>query len=643
MKNYLDYNKISMKLLMKLLMKLPLPISIKAYKLICLFVPMFLISCGEVIVETINNEVGYSPCSIDVSVAAVGAPIGTDDPLEAYQWYLQENYANVTGAWEMSADGAGIEIGVVDDAVQLDHEDLNRNVEPGASVNVFVAPSDANARNPYPSDCVRNGHGTSVSGIIAATADNGRGIKGIAYNATIWGANLILNNGFSGNELARALGNRVVQTDVLSNSWGYASPTFLSPASSNFITLIETGLTTGSHSTGSDPKGISYVFAAGNDGDNRDSSERDNDGRFIPIDNSGDRSSYSEILNHQGVIVACSVGSDDMVSSYSEPGPNLWLCGYSSSGRQPSGLEAAEAHNPIYSELFGLGLPTLDLSGSAGYNDGGNTRFAQPEGGGACLPGGALFNFGAAWELLPPCSDTAPPWLPSATSSYHRYFTGTSAATPMVSGVIGLMRAANSALTWRDVKLILAESAREPDGVNGFVMGASTYSNGTINYTYNDAYGFGIVDAAAAVALAKKWTPVSQDMVKWMPSSVSVTPAIAVPATATTNINFIEYVQAEIQGGQSEPNFGALDIRLTSPSGKESIFALLHQCATVIGSGNTFATTNDCPVFNNARTFTFGAANFLGEDPAGTWTLVATRAGVPLNLNWKLIIHGHQR
>ncbi|MCH9665759.1 MAG: S8 family serine peptidase, partial [Gammaproteobacteria bacterium] len=430
------------------------------------------------------------------------------------------------------------------------------------------------------------------------------------------------------------------ETDVLSNSWGYASPTFLSPAAVNFDELIESGLTTGSGG-----KGISYVFAAGNDGGDRDSSARDSGGRFIPIGGSKDRSSYSEILNHRGAIVVCAVGSDDRVSSYSEFGPNLWLCGYSNTGRQPSNIEISAAHSHNALPLFGPGLPTLDLSGPAGYNDGGPTRFAPPDAGGACRLGGALFNFGAIWELLPACSTNAPAppssWPAGATSSYHRYFTGTSAATPMVSGVIALMRAAKADLTWRDVKLILAESARKPAGVSGFTDGANTYSNRNTSYSYNDAYGFGIVDAAAAVALAKKWTRVSQAMVKWMPSSVSVAPAITVPATTTTNINFIEYVQVEIQGGQGEPNFGALDIKLTRPSGKESVFAVKHKCANRIGSTNTFAETNDCPVFNNDKTFTFGAANFLGEDPAGTWTLVATRDGTPINLNWKLIIHGH--
>jgi subtilisin family serine protease len=45
--------------------------------------------------------------------------------------------------------------------------------------------------------------------------------------------------------------------------------------------------------------------------------------------------------------------------------------------------------------------------------------------------------------------------------AYRNDFTGTSASTPMVSGVVALMLAANPNLSWRDVRLILASTARK--------------------------------------------------------------------------------------------------------------------------------------------------------------------------------------
>ena len=56
--------------------------------------------------------------------------------------------------------------------------------------------------------------------------------------------------------------------------------------------------------------------------------------------------------------------------------------------------------------------------------------------------------------------------ITTATSTIS---SGTSAATPIVSGVAALMRQANPNLTWRDLKLILAASARKNDPTNIWV------------------------------------------------------------------------------------------------------------------------------------------------------------------------------
>ena len=97
------------------------------------------------------------------------------------------------------------------------------------------------------------------------------------------------------------------------------------------------------------------------------------------------------------------------------------------------------------------------------------------------------------------------------TENSDRYindFGGTSSATPKVAGVAALLRHANPDLTWRDLKLILAASARQNDPTNiGWEVGARKY--GTTDdgdrYHFNHEYGFGAVDAAAAVALARDW------------------------------------------------------------------------------------------------------------------------------------------
>ena len=95
------------------------------------------------------------------------------------------------------------------------------------------------------------------------------------------------------------------------------------------------------------------------------------------------------------------------------------------------------------------------------------------------------------------------------SNRYSNSFNGTSASAPIVAGVAALLRQANPELTWRDLKLILAASARKNDAENlGWEDGAFMYGSRTERYHFNHEYGFGVADAKAAVDLAKDWTTV---------------------------------------------------------------------------------------------------------------------------------------
>ena len=82
---------------------------------------------------------------------------------------------------------------------------------------------------------------------------------------------------------------------------------------------------------------------------------------------------------------------------------------------------------------------------------------------------------------------------------------GTSFSAPIVSGVIALMLEANPDLGYRDVQKILAASARNSDpGDDDWIENGSEHWNGG-GMHFNTNYGFGLVDAHAAVRLAETW------------------------------------------------------------------------------------------------------------------------------------------
>ena len=74
----------------------------------------------------------------------------------------------------------------------------------------------------------------------------------------------------------------------------------------------------------------------------------------------------------------------------------------------------------------------------------------------------------------------------------------------MVSGVVALMLEKNPLLTWRDVKHLLASTARQID-VNrpAIMLNEAVVEPGWITnaagFTFHNSYGFGAVDAKSAV------------------------------------------------------------------------------------------------------------------------------------------------
>ena len=226
---------------------------------------------------------------------------------------------------------------------------------------------------------------------------------------------------------------------------------------------------------------------------------------------------------------------------------------------------------------------------------------------------------------------------------YRQDFGGTSAAAPIVSGVAALVRSANPSLTWRDVKLILAGSARKTDPDNaGWEEGALKYGSDTERYSYNPEYGFGVVDATAAVELAQDWTTLPPFL-----NSSAETARTALPIPETENgsdptplasklsvishVNFIEFVEVHVS--VVHPAFRELRITLESPSGTTSVLMPGEGTFEEVG----YWTYMDVP-------FRMGSARHLGEDPNGTWTLRVSDHWEDIEgilKGWSIKFYGH--
>lgn len=204
-------------------------------------------------------------------------------------------------------------------------------------------------------------------------------------------------------------------------------------------------------------------------------------------------------------------------------------------------------------------------------------------------------------------------------SRYISDFTGTSASSPMVSGTVALMLQANPALSWRDVPLILASTARRNSpGSPGWTRNFGLW--------HHPDFGFGTVDAAAAVAAAPGWQSVGGSAQQKSCVSGVRNPNLAIvdrdaaQAVADTltisgcDIQAIEFI--EVRFTSDHTYTGDLQIDLISPNGLQSRLATARVCIDNPSSSNPTAIF--CGDYNDWR---FGSVRHLNEPAAGNWIL----------------------
>jgi serine protease len=126
------------------------------------------------------------------------------------QWnFLAGSGVDAPGAWaNLRADGhpggQGVVVAIVDTGIAYRNwHQFHRS--PDFTRAHFTDPRDLLAHNRFPLD--RNGHGTFIAGIVAESTNNGRGLTGLAYGATIMPVRVLSRNGW-GNAATIARGIR---------------------------------------------------------------------------------------------------------------------------------------------------------------------------------------------------------------------------------------------------------------------------------------------------------------------------------------------------------------------------------------------------------------------------------------------------
>ena len=303
-----------------------------------------------------------------------------------------------------------------------------------------------------------------------------------------------------------------------------------------------------------------------------------------------DRSDQDGQANYQGVLAIGALNDQGKRSSYSEPGSNLLVMGF--------GGEQCDSHT----------MTSADVMGTGGYNNGAT----------ASTPGDTYSDF-------------------VGQPNYTRCINGTSAATPEIAGVAALMLEMNPNLGWRDVRAILAKTARQNDPTDaGWITNAA-------GLKVNHQYGFGAADANAAVLAARTWTNLPlQKTAAAAQSAAGAIGSTAAPLVSTltlagSGITRLEFVDVVVD---ATIDVGDLTITVTSPSGTVSTLSTPRECKDLTDETNPKAAPCGNALVGGFR---FGIVRLMDEAADGAWKLSLSDAkGTAGTLaSWSIKAYGH--
>lgn len=270
------------------------------------------------------------------------------------------------------------------------------------------------------------------------------------------------------------------------------------------------------------------------------------------------RGSYVQDANKQepqnspDAVTVAALSSAGKFASYSSFGANVFITAPSSS----SG---------------GFGVTTTDRTGSDGYN--GSESFTD--------------------------------------RNYTTTFGGTSSASPLVAGVLALVKQAQPNLNTRFAKHLMVISSDVVDAADATPESDGGWRTNAAGNKFNQNYGFGLINAGKLVTNAALYTGVTALETNTtgtvtvntnLPDRTGAGDGILSRTFSIASSTKLEDVQVKLN--MTHPAIGDVEAFLVSPAGTRS--RLMYR------SGSDYHSDLD---------WTFNTNAFWGENPSGTWTI----------------------
>jgi subtilisin family serine protease/subtilisin-like proprotein convertase family protein len=574
-------------------------------------------------VELAENDLNHQ-----MHCRQVSTPLALpDDPEYKGQWHLHQHFsdpaydprssARCEQAWQQLQNfGSGdVVVGVTDDGCKLDHPDFNdadlNDTEKFADWGYFVgkqlltrSQGDGEPEAMYEAG---NDHGTACAGVIAAAVNSSLTVgaaPGCRLLPIKWQA---LEGGglaISDSRMLTMLNYVADKVDVLSNSWGSVPNNLWSQVVVNRVKAL-------GRSGGRRGKGIVFLWAAGNencpiqyraqvDVPYTSGWKWDPTGKPSWGGVQTDRKFQNNLAGIAGVMHVAALGSTAQRSHYSNYGPGIDIC-------------APSNNLHTYDRLDIPGLEIITTSGGKNPID--------------------------------------------------REFGGTSSATPLVAGIAALVLSAHPELSALEVISVLKRTASKDLNLEPYPKTPATDFDldpswdvspispfdrgdftelGSADGTWSPWFGYGKVDAAAAVAEALRLRQGGGEP----PPSTSVQtmtyqsqPRTSIPDRDSNGVaDVLEVADAgtienlKIMLNLKHPVAEDLKVTLTSPDG---------QVVTLDNRRSRWSALNP----RIRRTYTLRTteelARLLQQPCQGKWTLTVTDVGAKNTGNfnsWKLVL-----